>query len=228
MASIILFLLFHLISSGQIIDSSFNLGTGFADGTGTLSFTVFSNKTLYANKLYLFVFCETGGSAGTLTSGVTWTNIVSVGNNTRRIQIWRYMGATTVTNISLSMGNFGGPIGHCEGVFALSGAATGSNGANAIVQAPTHIDTTSADPFVTMSAISSNRNMVIASFLKSATGGSPETGWTQTYTGTFVGGYIMTKLRTDDNTPTMTQTSTSWIASALEIQAAPYRRVEIN
>jgi hypothetical protein len=197
----------------------------------------YSSATLLPGKLYFFIGITTGTTnPGTLSSTTqTWSSIVSIGDATRRLQIFRCMPTTTVTGEAINLSSFGGgSTGYIVGLMEVSGVVTtGTNGADAIIQTVTAGPTTSANPSITMAAISSNRNSVIAIFGNNTNvfGGAQEAGWNEDsdigYNTPISGGYMMSRHLTTDNTPSITVSSTTWLGAAIELNEASIRKVRL-
>lgn len=209
--------------------SGFNTG-----GIGSIA-----SHTYEAGKIYI-VFAGTTNSTTPATvslsgGATTWNeiaNIVSDGS-TMRIQAFRYApgsNETTTVTVNYTGSQDGGfVIG-----YAVTGAdVTGTNGSNAIVQSATDAIDANANPTITMTAISSNRNAVVCGFINTLNpfGGTAETDWTETedngYNTPTTGGYGMYRLSTTDNTPTVTAASSNWAGIAIEIKS-PFRRIIIT
>lgn len=194
-----------------------------------------NSATLTAGKLYLFIAVTTGTTNnGTVTAtSTTWTNVANVGNSTRRVQVFRCMPSVTVSGESVQIGSFGGgSSGSASAIWEITGVpTTGINGADAIVQAVTATGTASANPSLTLAPISNSHNVVIAVFGNSLNpfGGVPESGWTEDFDSGYdtptAGSYIMSRLTTTDNTPSVTAASSDWAGIAIELKATATRRI---
>jgi len=191
--------------------------------------------TFTANKLYLWVTMTTGTTnPGTVTSTtLTWDNVISTGNSTRRISVWRCLPTSTATGETVTLGTFGGgSTGYSEFLIEVTGMQLGANGANAIIQAVSG-GATGADPSITMATLS-QRNAVIAAFFNDANpfGGAAESGWSEVwdsgYTPPTSGVYDMQRINTSDNTPTVTSASSTWIGIAIELRQDGRRVTLIN
>jgi hypothetical protein len=146
------------------------------------------------------------------------------------------MPSSSVTLEDVSLGTFGGgSTGFSFVIYEITGVpTTGTNGADAIVQAVTNTGTASANPSISMTAISDGRNAVMTFFTNSVNpfGGTPESGWTENYDVGYAtpdnGTYIMRRLTTTDNTPTVTAAASDWSGIAIEIKSAARRRIIID
>lgn len=227
-------ILFILLFSNGIANAQINLIVKGSDGPSTTnaSATGFGPTTFNAGRLYLFVV-QTSGTTnpGTITAtSLTWTSVASVGNATNRLQVFRCVPSTDVSGESVSLGTFGGgSTGSTARLYEVIGTKnTGTNGADAIVQAPTAGPTTGTNPTITMSALTGTRNTVISFWSNNANtfGGTQETGWTEVsdlgYNSPVTGFYEMRRATTVDNTPTVTAASSTWIGVAIELQAGNY------
>lgn len=186
----------------------------------------YTDFTLQAGKLYLFVTGMTGASSfGTITASTqTWNTVSQVGNSTRRLAVYRCMPTETVTLEDVSLGSFGGCTGYFVALYEISNVkTTGANGADAIVQAVSNTGTASANPSISMASLTGNTNAVMAFFTNSLNpfGGTPESGWTEDFDSGYAtpdnGSYIMHRLNTTDNTPTVTASASDWAGIAIEL-----------
>jgi hypothetical protein len=212
-----------------------NLGSNFT----TLGIGVFSGVPFVSGRLYIFFVgvSNAGGTPATVTlsgSSQTWTEIAMTLNNSgnRRIYAFRYLATSSHSNqtdFSIS--------GVQDGMFAtligITGCVTtGTNGADAVVQSTTS-NANGADPSLTLSAIA-NRGSVLTGFIneRNAFGGTAESGWTggedNGYATPDTGEFVMWRISTTDNTPTVTSTSNNWGGIAIEIRAAGRRAAVIN
>ncbi len=229
-----IFLLACNVSYGQIVITAFSGQTTTSDGSAF----GYTGTTFTQGHLYLFVAGTTGTpNAGSITSStLTWTSVVSVGDATRRLQVFRCMPSSTVTGEDVSIGSFGGAsTGFTKYIYDITGVVTtGTNGSDAIVQAVTNTGAASADPSITMAAISNGRNAVATFWFNSLNpfGGTPESGWTEGrdlgYATPDAGDYYMYRYNTTDNTPTVTAASSDWAGIAIELQSAARRRINIT
>ncbi len=232
----LLFLLFPVFSYGQItINTAF---TGYTTVTTDASAFGHSSKTFTAGRLYLFVAMTTGTTnPGTIsgTTSSTWTSVVATGNSTRRIQVFRYLPASTISGETVNIGTFGGgSTGYSTIIIEITGAVTtGSNGADAILQTGTG-GATGTNPSITLGSGATNGNAIISLFFNDANpfGGTEESGWTETnddgYSTPTAGGYTMTRTNTTDNTPTVTASSSTWIGVAIELKSSGRRSTITN
>lgn len=195
------------------------------------------DQTLTAGKLYLFVTGMTGASGyGTITSSTqTWDVVSQVGDATRRLAVYRCMPVSTVTLEDISLGSFGGSTGYFTALYEISNVkTTGTNGADAIVQAVSNTGTATANPSVTMAALTGGSNAVMALFTNSLNpfGGTVEAGWTEDFNSGYAtpdnGSYIMHRVLTTDNTPTVTAASSDWAGIAIEFAVTGRRRIIID
>lgn len=228
----ILFILF-LISCKCEAQINISNAAGLACSSTNATAVGYSDRVYTAGKLYLFVLMTTGATNPGTISGttLTWSEVITTGNSTRRIQIYRAMPTvTTASTEDLLANNFGGAItGYAAALYEITGIpTTGTNGSDAIVQAVSG-GATGADPSITMAAISNNRSAVISAFFNDANpfNGTPESGWEEAgdcgYDTPDAGGYVMTRLLTTDNTPTVTASSSTWIGVAIELASAGRR-----
>lgn len=233
---IFILLFFPAIGLSQL---SFNKNFhGLAVTTSNASAIGVSNKTYTAGRLYLYITATTGTTnPGTIsgTTSSTWNTVVSIGNSTRRIQIFRFLPTTTITGETVNIGGFGGAMsGSALAIWEISGAdQSGTNGSGAIVQVVDNSGSPSADPSITLAAISKNKNAVISLFINDINpfGGTPESGWNEYFEGGYddpaTGVYLMDRSTTTDNTLNVTASSSNWIGVGIEIMSA-FRRIIIN
>lgn len=200
-----------------------------AQGFQTLGIGSTTSTTYLASNVYLFTFCVTnaGGTAGSINpsgTGLTFTSIVDFldGSGTRRLQVFRAK-PTSNTTTAISYSYTGTQDGTWVIVSEIAGAdITGTNGANAIVQVVTDAQNTT-NPTITMASISGSKT-VISFFANDANpfSATPESGWTEDvdngYSVPNTGGYMMHRLTTTDNTPTLTAASSNWMGVAIEIK----------
>lgn len=224
-------LLLSRIAYGQIVI------TDMGSACVTTNASSFGNTgvTLDANALYLFIAGSTGTTnPGTITATTTtWTSVAAIGDATRRVQVFRYMGTSTVTGESVNLTNFGGgSTGYWYRLLKVTGVkTTGTNGADAIVQSSSATGAPGTNPKVTLpSAISDPLNGVIAFFINDVNpfAGTPASGFTELVDCGFntptTGGYLMYATSTTDNIPTVTRASSNYRGIAFELAAAPARR----
>ena len=219
---------------------------GFGQMTITPSNTAFSttgigsivSPTLTAGRLYILLVGVSNdlGAPATVSlagTGQTWTLIDQiVSSSSRRIAAYRYA-ATSTTTSNINFSYTGTQDGAWCTLFEVVGAVmTGTNGSDAIVQAPTS-NTGGPDPTITMSALL-NRASVIIAFSNNANPfiGTVESGWTEAidngYATPDMGAYAMYRNNTSDNTPTVTASSTDWAGIAIEIKAAGRKNTNID
>ena len=233
----LLFLLFPVFSYGQIVIQEYSVGFQ------TLGIGSISSKTYEAGHLYI-IFAGISNSSTPATvslsgGSTTWTEIggaggVLNGSSFRRIQAFRYAPASnTTTSITITY------TGSQDGGFAVGYDITnvdvgGTNGSNAIVGFQVGSGC-GANPSLTMAALSSTgRNAVLSSFINSVNpfGGSPESGWTEYedngYAIPDTGGYVMYRIGTTDNTPTVTIGAGCWAGMAMELKANNRRIIITN
>jgi hypothetical protein len=192
--------------------------------------TIF-NATLTVGKLYLYIAISGGSDQyGTFTSsdGNNWQVVSQSGNNTRRIEVYRFEPqSTTSTDDLKSEWGFGHyPNSLYQAMYEVDGAQLGGNGANAIKQVVTD-GTTGTDPSITMAALG-QRNAVLSLFANSLNpfGGTPESGWTEMYDNGCSspnGFYVMQRVNGADFTPTVTASSSDWIGVAIELRQSGRR-----
>lgn len=238
MRKLLVILLFPFTSFGQVsigfgFEAALNCSPNDASAIG------FNDNVFTEGRLYLFVVMTTGTTnPGTVSAtSLTWTSVISTGNSTRRIQVFRCMpSSTTAGTEDVAIGTFGGgSTGYAASLIEITGVlTTGTNGADAIVQSVAG-GTTGTDPSITMAALSaSGRNAVISYWYNNANtfGGTPESGWIeQVDCGSdppTAGGYLMYRYLTTDNTPTVTAASSDWIGVAIELASSGRRIFNIN
>lgn len=212
-----------------VINTSFvALSASGLDGSG-YSYNTANGFTYTKGRLYLFIVGLTGASSDGTIAGTTftWTKVATVGDSARRIAIYRCLAPATkgpADNEVVVINSFGGSTGSMTGIWEIKGATTtGTNGSDSIVNSATG-STTGADPSITLSAITATSNKVIAVLMNDRNNfaGSPESGFTEVFDGGYEsqGGYAMIASgATQDNTPTVTATSSTWVGLALEIRA---------
>lgn len=230
----LIFLLFPVFSYGQITVSE------YAGGYSTSGVASISSKTYEAGHVY-FIFAGTTNSATPATVSISggstsWTLVTSIisTDGLMRLEVFRYAPASNTTT-GLTISYTGSQNGGFSLGYDITGAqVTGTNGSDAIVQSVTDGASTSANPTITMAAISNPRNAVICGFINNANpfGGTPESGWTEEedngYNTPNTGGYVMYRLITSDNTPTVTAASSTWAGIAIEIRASGRRIITTN
>jgi hypothetical protein len=230
-----IFILITGVCNGQL--SIVNIATSnySTSGYGVISLPVTQDN------LYI-IFVGTSNAGGTpatvsITGAGTWTEIGTSGgqlNNSgnRRMQAFRQV-ATSTTTIFPTVSYSGSQDGGVLYIFRIDGVViTGTNGSDAIVQTVGNSGN-SANPSVTMSALS-NRAGVIMTFISETNppAGSAESGWTEEHDGGYTvpdtGGYLMHRVNTTDNTPTVTASSSNWGALAIEFKASGRRIFNTN
>ncbi len=235
----LLFLLFPVFSYGQITVTRVSLSGTFVGGGSHVTSQSF---TMDAGKLYItFVGCSNAGGTPATASisgtGQTWTELWTSGgavnaSSHKRIQAFIFAPSSTnsnATSISYS--------GTADGTFvetyvATGCVVTGTNGADAIVQAAGG-QSNSANPSSTLGALQS-RAAVLFAVINDANPftGTPESGWTEGtdngYASPTTGGYIMYRTNTTDNTPTVTAASSNWAGFVIELRASGRRVSVIN
>jgi len=212
----IIFLLFPVFSYGQItivkVDGAGTIGmaTTTSDGIAISS----GAKTFTIGKLYLWIIATTGTTNPGTVSGttLTWSNIVSTGNSTRRIQIYGCIPTGTVSSETVTINTFGGgSTGYTSALWEVSGFDNTSGLASAIVQTGTG-GATGSNPSITLSALTA-RATVLAMFCNDANpfGGTNESGWSEDfddgYSTPTAGSYMTSRIATNDNTPSVTASS---------------------
>lgn len=171
----------------------------------------------------------------------TWTKIEDISSRTiasptSRIALFRFLSTSTFTeNTTITIPTGDLHTGNAVIEIELTGmVTTGTNGADAIVQAVTNSVDAGANPSITMAAISSGRNAVFSFFTNNANpfGGTPESSWTELYDGGYAtpntGAYVMYRMTTTDNTPTVTASASDWAGIAIEIKSEGRRRIIID
>lgn len=167
----------------------------------------------------------------TKVDGLTFNTIASP---TQRITVYRFLAASTFSaTTTISFGAT--QLGISSHLYEITGMdATGTNGSGAIVQVVTNSADATANPSVTMAAISSGSNAVIAYFANDINpmGGTAEAGWTEKFDNGYAspdrGDYSMYRIGTTDNTPTVTAASSDWAGIAIEIKSTARRRIIID
>ncbi len=235
MKNLLLILLFlPVIGMAQIaITNQTAISVSTADGTNRN----ISSAILQSNSVYLFIVTNSKASSPDIPTATspsfTWTQVATETTATHRVTVFRALvvsGATetitatfgaTYTGVSLQLIRVTGCV------------LTGTNGSDAIVQSVTDVGA-GADPAITMAAISSSRNSVMAFFANNINpfGSTEEAGWTllgNTGYDTPASGITTTmRLNTTDNTPTVTAASSDWAGIAIEIKSTARRRINID
>lgn len=198
-----------------------------------------ATSDLVAGKYYVYII-ETGVDAATpnvpsmSATGVTFTQLGTVTCNTTgtprsRITAFGFLAASSATALSITA-DFAGQTqnGRLFTLFQVSGGiTTGVNGIDAVVQTVTSNADAGANPSITMSALTSSGNGVIAAFTNDVTpfGGTVESGWTlDLNSGHDVNGFFsMYRRSTNDNTPTVTASASDWGGIAIELKSGVNR-----
>lgn len=236
-------LFFALKAQGQISILNNTSLSSSADFGTTVSL---SSRTYTSGRLYLIAFQVSKDTppdepsiAGT---GQTWTKIAdissrTIGAPTSRLAVFRFLATSTITENTTITIPTGGPLhtGRSTVEIELTGmVTTGTNGSDAIVQAVTNSADASANPSITLAAISSSRNAVFSFFTNNANpfGATAESGWalltSSGYDTPSTGVITMSRLTTTDNTPTVTASASDWAGIAIEIKSAARRRIIID
>ena len=194
--------------------------------------------TLTSGRLYILIVGVSNGAGTPATvsltgTGQTWTLIDQiVSTSDRRIAAYRYAPTSTTTS-DINFSYTGTQDGAWCTLFEIVGSVTsGTNGSDAIVQAPTS-NTGGPDPTIAMSALL-NRASVIIAFTNNVNpfNGTVESGWTEAIDNGYgtpdTGAYAMYRNNTSDNTPTVTASSTDWAGIAIEIKAAGRKNTNID
>lgn len=230
----ILFLFSSVLNAQIVINKTF---VGLATTTTDASAYGIPNHTYTAGRLYIYFAITTGTTnAGTISGNVetTWDAVVSTGDATRRIQIFRCMPTvTTASTEDVNIGGFGSTAsGSTIGIWEITGIdQSGTNGSGAITQTTTG-GATGIDPTLTLSALM-NSNAVIAIFFNDLNpfGGTNESGWAEDfdsgYTTPDAGTYVTSRVNGADNTPMVTAASSTWVGVAIEFKSG-FRRIIIT
>jgi len=228
----LLFLLFPIFSYGQ---ASFNV---MASDFQTVGIGVVAGQSFVTGRLYIWFVgvSNAGGSPATITltgTGQTWTQVATTLNNSTNRRIYAFRFAPGSNNTNQTDFNI---TGVQDGMFhflveVTNVITTGTNGADGVVQSTTS-SANGADPSLTLSALG-GRNSVISSFIneRNPFTGTPESGWTESdggYATPDTGGYLMYRVNTTDNTPTVTATSSNWGGIAIEVRTSGRRAVIVN
>lgn len=229
--SILLFI--SLKSESQItITKVTSSGELTCSGSGIVTIT-HNNIPFTINKLYIAVVfadsTDTYGSNITSTS-FTWDTLAQIkGVNGRRIAVYKMLATSSTTTDdpteTFTFGHFPNMLAFY--IYEVAGIALGSNGGNAVIQVA--IDSaTGANPTIsTLSGIAANTGVIAAYINGSATfSGTPESGFTEsvdngcnTGGGVYIAGnYLMYRVNTNDNTPTVTASSSNWIGLAISFR----------
>jgi len=217
-----------------------------AQGTYTYSTSalgVVSSQTYTAGRFYLLIHMRVRAASTptdfTVTgTSSTWTEIANVtgvptANDFFRLKVFRYAPASNVTE-SLSMSGGGLDEGSVVVLLEITGVpVTGTNGSNAIVQIVTGSADASANPSITMAALSGAGNTVLAFFGNDVNpfGAAPETDWSELSESGFntptTGGVFIKRDKTTDNTPSVTASASNWIGVAIELRGGR-RIINVN
>jgi len=197
----------------------------------TLGYATWSNNYVTTD-LFIVVFGTSfaGGTPATVSlsgTGLTWVEIANTLNASgeRRMQAFRCVptsGGSIITTVTY--GGTGNQDGSWRTTYQVSGVAITSNGADAIAQTGT-ANGNSADPTITLSALRNSQSAVLFAFTNETNpaAGTAESGWTEIIEGGYAtpntGGYIMKRIQTTDNTPTVTHASSNWGAIAIELKS---------
>jgi hypothetical protein len=221
----ILFLL-PFFASAQITVTSVNSAFNSA-GVGTVVGQAFVTGRLYI--MYVGVSNNAGTPATVALTGTgqTWTLIdeLVTDQGNHRIATYRFACVSSTTQ-NITFGYTGTQDGSWFSLLEVTGTDNGgTNGSNAIVQVVKDALDATADPTVTMAAISSTRNAVLFGFCSNANppGGTPESGGVEDadngYNTPTTGGYTYHRLSTTDNTPIVTAASSNWAAIGIELKS---------
>lgn len=227
---------FQLMAAGGLPAIGFaQVGTPISTTTGANSYAT-ASLTPSANALVLVAVINAKASAPdtpTLTgNGLTWVQIdthtySTIASATKRITLFRSMGASpsagAITADFAGASQLGCHIYVCQ--FTATDQ-TGSNGSGAIVQTVKNRGDASADPSVTLAALTGTRNAVFAVFgnLRNGFAGAVEGApWVEDFDAGFntpaTGAYAEHALATTDNTVVVTAASSDWAGIAVEIKA---------
>jgi len=234
----LIFLLFPVFSYGQITI------TEVGNGYNTLGIGSMNSVTFTAGDLYI-MFAGTSNDAGTVATvslsgtGQTWDEITSAGGvvnggNRKRIQVFRYAPTSTSGSNTINVTYTGTQDGGWVVLYKVTGAdVSGTNGANAIVQNNLG-SANGANPTLTLSSAILDRGAVMFGLANGTNPftGTEESGWTEAadngYATPNTGAYVMYRVNTTDNTPTVTMASDNWAGIAIELKASGRRAVIIN
>lgn len=211
--------------------------------SGSASSQVRPSTDFTSGRLYLLFVSNakatTPEEATATGTSQTWTKVDgltfnTVGTPTQRITVYRFLAASTFSaTTTISFGAT--QLGISSHIYEITGMdATGTNGSGAIVQAVSNSADATANPNVTMAAISSGSNAVVSYFANDINpfGGTVEAGWTQDFNTGYAspdrGDYSMYRIGGSDNTPTVTAASSDWAGIAIEIKSASRRRIIID
>lgn len=237
---LIILLFFTCTSQAQITIGHTNTVT---TSSGSASSQVRPSTDFTSGRLYLLFVSNpkatTPDEATCTGTSQTWTKVDgltfnTIASPTQRITVYRFLAASTFSATTTI--TFGATqLAISSHLYEITGVnTTGTNGSGAIVQVVTNSSDATANPSVTMAAISSGFNAVIAYFANDINpmGGTVEAGWTEDFDNGYAspdrGDYSMYRLTTTDNTPTVTAASSDWAGIAIEIKALTRRRVIID
>jgi hypothetical protein len=235
MRLLLIILLVPFLSYSQITITSVNSAFNSA-GVGTVVGQAFVTDRLYI--MYVGVSNNAGTPATVALTGTgqTWTLIdeLVTDQGNHRIATYRFACTSSATN-NITFGYTGTQDGSWFSLLEVTGTDNGgTNGSNAIVQAVKDALDATANPTVTMAAITSGRNAVTFGFCSNANPptGTVESGWSEDadngYNTPTTGGYVMHRLTTTDNTPTVTASSSNWAAIAIELKPSGRRQYNID
>lgn len=238
---LVILLISPLFSYGQIV-----INTNPSDYTySTNAIGAVPSYTYTAGKFYLMIHLRVRAASTptdfTVTgTSSTWTQIANVtgvttANDFFRIKVHHYAPGSNVTE-ALSISGGGLDEGSIIVLYEITGVlVTGTNGSDAIVQIVTDAQDASANPTITMAALSANgRNTVVAFFGNDVNpfGSTPESGWTELSEGGFstptTGGVFIQRNTTTDNTPSVTASASNWVGVAIELASSGRRIFNIK
>lgn len=202
-----------------------------ATATAGTSFTTTDSLTCSANKLYLaLVASSSSGGGGALPSGLTgggqtWTQVATtMVTSNERLTLYRALsgspgaGSPLTATWGSSQSNFG-----LITAIEYDGIKTsGTNGADAIVQAVTNSSSSASGLTVTLSSFADATNNVACGFfmVSSTSAATVGTGFTFLQNGTNQSRRWMHEYRTGEDTSVdVTGPSTRWAGIGLELAA---------
>lgn len=222
----------HLFASGPTVCAMGLTGIGQTNTTtGATSYTLATSNTPVVNSLMLVGVASgvTGGPpVPTLAGhGTTWVLIATTNWGNYRVSLFRSMtnNTPTATDVTVSFGASSQWGCNMRGVYITNVNTSGTWGSGAITQS-TMLTNSTADPVLTLSALSGSTNAVYAYFVNAINGygGTIDAGWTQDinngFNTTATGQYGQYAIATSDNTPSHTRAATAWGGIAVEIQKA--------
>jgi len=212
--------------------------TNVAGSFTTLGVGLTTGLTMTAGKLYI-IFAGTSNNAGTVATigisgtGQTWTEIGTAGGATnttskKRIQAFRFAPTSNNTN-DIIYTYTGTQDGGWVQIYEITGCdVSGTNGSNAITQSAGGFSN-SANPSTIFGSIQPNASIILALINDvNPFTGAPESGWTESVDGGYAtpdtGGYVMYRIGTTDNSPTVTAASSGWASIAIELKPSSGRR----